>query len=84
MRRAYPGLTAAQQRGWESFFATVKNMHAKLAVDAVTNTATGADASVSGAYEYENRSTGRSERSAVQFQATISRANAVWRLAAVH
>src|SRR5207237_9706814 len=48
VRRAYPGLTSAQQQSWEDFFASVRNLKAGLKVTAVHLLGLTDDAIVSG------------------------------------
>ncbi|HXM39336.1 MAG TPA: serine/threonine-protein kinase [Gemmatimonadales bacterium] len=83
VRRVYPGLTAAQQQGWKDFFESVRGLKARLAVTALTIAGDTADVSVGGAYEYENVTTGRSERRPVTFRAILVADAAGWRLRVV-
>lgn len=84
MRRAYPGMTAAQQRGWEQFFEAVRDVKAQLAVNQLDLGSGTADARVTGTYGYRNNSTGRSEVQPVSFRATLRREPAGWRIIQVH
>lgn len=80
LRRVYPGMTAAQQRGWEQFFETVRNVKAQLSVaqlEVVNNTA---EARISGTYAYLNSSTGRIELQPVAFRATLRQEDEGWRI----
>jgi hypothetical protein len=83
IRRAYPGLTAAQQQSWRDFFGSVRNLKATLSVTAVSVAGATADAVVSGVYEYDNARTGRVERRPVTFRALLSADQAGWRLTAI-
>jgi hypothetical protein len=85
VRRAYPGLTAAQQASWQTFFDRVRNLKANLTVASLNLTAGGAsaDATVSGVYEYDNASTGRAERRPVTFHATLARDASGWRITSI-
>ena len=83
VRRVYPGLTAAQQQGWRDFFESVRGLKARLAITALTIAGDTADVSVGGAYEYENVTTGRSERRPVTFRAILVADAAGWRLRVV-
>jgi serine/threonine-protein kinase len=84
VRRAYPGLTAPQQRGWGELFGAVRALKATLTVTAISVTGSLAEATVSGVYEYENATTGRLERRPASFKATLASDSAGWRLSAIH
>src|SRR5882762_7724451 len=83
VRRAYPGLTGAQQQSWQDFFQSTRNIKAGLTVSAVHLSGLAAEAIVSGVYEYDNASTGRGERRAVTFRAVLVVDSAGWRLTAI-
>jgi serine/threonine-protein kinase len=85
VRHAYPGITAAQQASWQTFFDRVRNLKATLGIATLSVAAGGttADASVSGVYEYDNASTGRAERRPVTFRATLARDGNGWRITAI-
>jgi hypothetical protein len=83
VRRVYPGLTEAQQQGWKNFFESVRALKASLAVTALTVAGDTADVTVGGAYEYENVTTGRTERRPVTFRAILVGDASGWRLRAV-
>ncbi len=83
VRRAYPGLTPAQQDGWTQFFRSVRKLKASLTVTALSVAGGAADAVVSGVYEYENATTGRVERRPVTFRAILAAEPAGWRLTTV-
>jgi hypothetical protein len=80
IRRAYPGLTASQQQGWDGFFRTVRNFKATLVIDQVSVTGATASAGINATYVYDNRSTGRADRQQLRLQATLSRESGGWRL----
>jgi len=80
VRRAYPGLTAAQQQGWKDLFESVRALRARLTVTALTVAGDTADVTVGGAYEYENATTGRTERRPASFRAILVADAAGWRL----
>lgn len=85
LRLTYPGMTAAQQGSWQTFFDRVRNLKATLSI-ANLNVAGGgasADATVSGVYEYDNAGTGRAERRPVTFRATLARDGNGWRITAI-
>jgi serine/threonine protein kinase len=85
VRRAYPGITAAQQASWRTFFDRVRNLNATLSIANLNVTGGGAsaDATVSGVYEYDNAGTGRAERRPVTFHATLARDANGWRITAI-
>ena len=79
IRRVYPGLTSDQQRGFEQFFESAREIDVTLRVSSVEGTASTADVRVSGRYEYEG-SSGRTERQSVSFAATLRRDGGGWRM----
>jgi eukaryotic-like serine/threonine-protein kinase len=79
IRRAYPGLTSDQQRGFQQFFESARKINVTFRVTSVEGTASTADVRVSGRYEYEN-SSGRTERQPVSFAATLRREGSGWRM----
>ncbi|HEU4642786.1 MAG TPA: serine/threonine-protein kinase [Gemmatimonadaceae bacterium] len=82
VQRAYPGLTADQQRGFEQFFRAVRSLHADLALSALDVTGDAAQGRVTGAYEFVG-SDGKSQRQPITFQAIFNRAGGAWELTAV-
>src|SRR5438552_4753802 len=83
VRRAYPGLTPAQQQSWQDFFQSVRNLKAGLTVTAVHLAGVTAEAIVSGVYEYDNATTGRAERRPVTFRAIFVVDSGGWRLTTI-
>ena len=83
VRRAYPGLTSAQQQSWQDFFQSVRNLKAGLTVTAVHLSGLTAEAIVSGVYEYDNATTGRAERRPVTFRAVLAVDSSGWRLTTI-
>jgi serine/threonine protein kinase len=85
LRHTYPGMTAAQQGSWQTFFDRVRNLKATLGIASLSVAAGGAsaDATVSGVYEYDNASTGRAERRPVTFRATLAHDANGWRITAI-
>jgi eukaryotic-like serine/threonine-protein kinase len=79
IRRAYPGLTSDQQRGFEQFFESARKINVTFRVTSVDGTPSTAEVRVSGRYEYES-SSGRAERQPVSFAATLRREGAGWRM----
>lgn len=83
IKRVYPGMTGAQQHGWEQFFQTVRDVKAQLSV-AQAEVANGtAEAQVTGSYTYLNNSTRTTERLPVSFHATLRREPGGWRISQV-
>jgi serine/threonine protein kinase len=83
VRRAYPGLTAAQQNSWKEFFQSVRNLKAGLTVTALSVGGLGAEAIVNGVYEYDNATTGRAERRPVTFRALFVVDSSGWRITTI-
>src|SRR2546425_250488 len=83
VRRAYPGLTPAQQQGWKELFQSARKLKASLTVTAVKVVGATAEAIVTGVYEYDNARTGRTERLPVTFRAILVAEPGGWRLATV-
>jgi hypothetical protein len=83
VRRAYPGLTPAQQQSWQDFFQSTRNIKAGLTVTAVHLSGLTAETIVSGVYEYDNASTGRAERRPVTFRAVLVVDSGGWRLSTI-
>ncbi|HEY7192720.1 MAG TPA: serine/threonine-protein kinase [Gemmatimonadales bacterium] len=84
VRRAYPGLTSAQQQGWEDLFRASRSFKARLTVSAVDVRGSAAEATVKGTYDFDNTTTGRVEQRPVTFHATLVADSAGWRLSAIH
>jgi serine/threonine-protein kinase len=80
LRRIYPGMTAAQQRGWEQFFQLVRDVKAELRIARLDVANGSAEAQVGGSYTYLNTSTQRNEHQPVSFQATLRREGGGWRI----
>ncbi|MEO8623286.1 MAG: hypothetical protein ABI625_19575, partial [bacterium] len=83
VRRAYPGITPAQARGWEQFFATLRTIKVNLAINGLEVTGSTADAKLVGTYDYVTEA-GKATQQAVSFQAAFRREGGVWQLASVH
>ena len=81
VRRAYPGLSSAQQRGFVQFFQATRALQVSFSIARLTMTDSSADARVTGTYEY---ATSRGEtREPVAFDATLRKESGVWRLVEV-
>ncbi len=84
IRRAYPGLTAAQQANWEAFYRAARNLRTTFTITVFDPADDRATVSVDALYEYNNRSTSRAEKNALQLHLTIVRDDTgVWRLTTV-
>ncbi|HVH66501.1 MAG TPA: protein kinase [Gemmatimonadales bacterium] len=83
VRRAYPSLTPAQQQSWKEFFQSVRNLKTALTVSAVSVTGFGAEAIVTGVYEYDNATTGRAERRPVTFRALLAVDSSGWHITTI-
>jgi eukaryotic-like serine/threonine-protein kinase len=82
VRRAYPGITAAQASGFEQFFASVRSLHANFSVSSLDINGNTAEGKLAGTYDYLTTA-GKSERQAVTFQASFRRGADGWKLASV-
>lgn len=80
IRRVYPGLTAAQERGWQQFFQTVRDVKAQLSVANLEESNGTAEAQVTGVYTYRNSSSGLTERQPVAFHVSLRRDPGGWRI----
>jgi serine/threonine-protein kinase len=82
VRAAYPGITSAQEKNFERFFASVRELRASFTLSNLDVAGTTADARLNGVYEFVT-SAGQRERSPVTFQATFRRDGGGWVLGAV-
>lgn len=80
IKRVYPGMTGEQQRAWEQFFRTVRDVKAQLAVAQLDLPNGAAEAQVTGTYTYLNTSTRATERVPVNFHATLRRDAGGWHI----
>jgi len=83
IRRIYPGMTAAQQRGWDQFFQTVRDVKAQLSVANLDISNGVAEAQMTGSYTYLNSSTRQTEQRPVAFHVSLRREPAGWRITQV-
>jgi serine/threonine protein kinase len=83
IRRVYPGMTEAQQRGWEQFFQLTRDVKAELALTQVQVANTAAEGLIAGTYTYLNTSNGRQVNQPVSFRGSFRLDNGKWRLVAV-
>ncbi|MEO8193090.1 MAG: protein kinase [Gemmatimonadales bacterium] len=82
VRRAYPGITAEQTRGFEQFFQAARSINVTFRVAGLETSGNSADARLVGTYEYV-RTDGKSERQPVSFGATLHYEGSAWRLTSV-
>jgi len=80
IRRIYPGMTAAQQRQWEQFFQTVRDVKVQLSVSGLDVANGAAEAQMTGTYTYLNSSTRETERRPIAFHVSLRREPAGWRI----
>ena len=80
LRRVYPGMTAEQEKGWEQFFSTVRDVKTQLAIRQADVSGEVGSALVGGVYTYVNGSTHRTEQQQVSFRAVLRRSGAGWRI----
>jgi hypothetical protein len=83
IRRAYPGLTPAEQTTFSQFFASVSDLKAELTISRLVMAGASADAMVNGVYEYHEVKTGRARRDATAFRATLLQDSTGWHLASI-
>jgi serine/threonine-protein kinase len=82
IRRAYPGITPAQVRGFEQFFATVQSLRATFNVSGLDVSGSTAEAQLVGAYDYVTEG-GRTNQQRLTFHATFRREGGAWQIASV-
>jgi eukaryotic-like serine/threonine-protein kinase len=82
VRRVNPGLTAAQQNGFDQFFRAVRSIRARLTVVSSEVNGSNAEARLTGAYDYVTTK-GENVHQPLSFQATLRKEAGVWRLTAV-
>ena len=82
VRRAYPGITDAQERGFRQFFDVARGLHVTFAVSGVDVAGSTADARLTGTYEYSTTD-GQRQRQPVDFAATLRHDATGWRFASV-
>jgi serine/threonine-protein kinase len=81
VRRAYPGLTSEQARGFEQFFDSAKNINVTFRVVGLEVNGNSADARLVGTYQYTNGS--RTETQPVSFAASLRNDGTSWKLTSV-
>lgn len=82
VRRAYPGITSEQARGFEQFFEASRSIDVTFRVADLQTNGNSAEARLVGTYEYVT-TTGKTERQQVSFGATLRYEGSSWRLTSV-
>jgi len=82
VRRTYPGMSDAQQKGFEDFFRAVKSLRVTFTLNGLDVNGAAAEGRLMGAYDYVS-SSGKPEHQPVTFRATFAREGGSWRLVAV-
>ena len=82
VRRAYPGITSDQARGFEQFFQSARSINVTFRVSGLDVNGNTADARLVGTYQYTG-SDGKTERQPVSFSASFRNDSGSWRLTAV-
>jgi serine/threonine-protein kinase len=80
LRRAYPGMTAEQERAFRNFFANVSQLVARLTIVELQISGDTARAQVEATYEFR---TSRTETQDFAFVATLERGRTGWQLVEV-
>jgi eukaryotic-like serine/threonine-protein kinase len=83
VRRAYPGITSAQAKGWQQFFPTLRSLRVTISIGDLAVNGTNADAKLVGAYDYVTDD-GKTQHQPVSFQASFRREGTLWQLLSVH
>ena len=83
VKKVYPGMTAAQQSAWESFFGSVRSMNATFEIAALDVSGASATAKMTGTYEFVTRA-GRVDRQPASFEAALVRDGDRWRIEQIH
>jgi serine/threonine protein kinase len=82
VRRAYPGITSDQARGFEQFFEAARSINVTFRVTGLDTSGNSAEARLVGTYEYVTTA-GKTERQPVSFGATLRYEGSAWRLTSV-
>ncbi len=83
VRRAYPGITPAQAKGWEQFFGTLRTLRVTLGISGLDANGSTAEAKLVGTYDYVTDG-GKNMQQPVAFQAAFRRDGSTWQLVSVH
>ena len=82
LRRAYPGITPEQVKGYEDLFGSVRTLRMSLTMSGLEINGSNAESTLSGEYQYVTRS-GKTQRQPITFRATFRRGAAGWELSSV-
>jgi serine/threonine-protein kinase len=82
VRRAYPGISGDQARGFQQFFGSTRNINVTFSVTGLDVNGNTAEAHLVGTYEYTS-SDGRTQRQPVNFSASFRRDGTEWSLRSV-
>ena len=82
IRALYPGISAEQQRGFQSFFNAVKSLRATLTAGTPVIDGANATAHVTGAYDFADAD-GKAQHQVVSFSATFRRDGTRWHIVSV-
>jgi len=80
LRRAYPGMTAAQEDNWRTFFTNARDLSATFRIRSITARAESASATVEATWDFRSD---RQQRPTVTFTASFERGPDGWRMIAV-
>ena len=83
VRRIYPNITASQARGLLDFFQRAKNLNVTFRIEDLSSTASSAEATLAGRYEYVNPDN-ENKHENVSVAATFQRDGNAWRLTSIH
>ncbi len=82
VRRAYPGISSDQARGFQQFFSSTRNLNVTFSLTGLDVTGNSAEARLVGTYEYTT-SDGKAQRQPVNFSASFRRDGSEWSLRSV-
>jgi serine/threonine-protein kinase len=82
VRRAYPGISADQARGFEQFFRSTRSINVTFNVVGLDTSGNTAEARLVGTYDYTSTD-GRTQRQPVSFSASFRRDGSDWQLRSV-
>jgi len=82
IRRVNPGLTSDQQRNFEAFFQSARNINVTFRVTNIESSGTSGEARLVGGFDYTNAEN-RTERLPVSFAATFRHEGNTWRIVSV-
>jgi len=81
LRQAYPGMTAAEEGSWQTFFANASDLSATFRILAIDTRPQAASATVEATYVFRSD---RQQRQTVTLTASFERGPDGWRLTAIH